>query len=209
MRGVGGGLSTMLTRKVSVVAIEGGGIRAPRGGMTILAAAQAPTLAQNSRALLSGKDTARRNKALREVVLRDLRGRRASVTGAATCPGESVEDELETLGDTESRVLHVVVDDLAKVEVLAMVTLWRQRGTSVLLTILERAEAAREVAALLHGTAGATAERGTALGSAVRGGGGVARALRLGGGGLKTGPHPLMVAGGLVSLRGRCELVPP
>ncbi|GBG91339.1 hypothetical protein CBR_g52225 [Chara braunii] len=106
--------------------------------------------------------------------------------------------------------VQVVVDGLAEVEVVAMVTLWRQRGTSVLLTILERAEAAREVAALLRGTVGATAERGTALGSVVRGEEGVTGTLGLGGGcGVKTDPHPLMVPGGLVSLRGRCELVPP
>ncbi|GBG79949.1 hypothetical protein CBR_g30211 [Chara braunii] len=61
-----------------------------------------------------------------------------------------------------------------------------------------RAEAAREVAALLRGTAGATAEMGTALGCTVRGGGGVARALGLGGGGgVETGSHPLVVPGGL------------
>ncbi|GBG83482.1 hypothetical protein CBR_g37194 [Chara braunii] len=114
------------------------------------------------------------------------------------------------IGHRESRVLQVVLDGLAKVEVVAMVTLWRQRGTSVLLTILERAEAAREGAALLRGTAGATAERGTALGSVVRRGGGVARALRPGGGGgVKMGSHLSMVPGGLVSLWGRWELVPP
>ncbi|GBG65074.1 hypothetical protein CBR_g49148 [Chara braunii] len=167
--------------------------------MTVLAASQTPTPAQNGRALLSGKNTARRDKALREVLLRDLGGRRASVTGAAAWPGEGGEDELEALDHRESRVLQVVVDGLAEVEVVAMVTLGRQRGNSALLTILERAEAAREVVALLSGTAGATAERGTTLGSVVRGGGGVASALRLGGGGgVKTGPHPLMVPGGLI-----------
>ncbi|GBG77963.1 hypothetical protein CBR_g25894 [Chara braunii] len=121
------------------------------------------------------------------------------MTRATACPGKGGEDELEALGHRKSRVLQVVVDGLAEIEVVIMVTLWRQRGTSVLLTILERAEAAREVAALLRGTAGATAERGTTLGSVVRGGGGVARALRLGGGGgVKTGSHPLMVPDGLL-----------
>ncbi|GBG90977.1 hypothetical protein CBR_g51635 [Chara braunii] len=210
MRGAGGGLSTTLVGKVIVVAVEGGGIRAPRGGMVVQVAAQTPTPTQNNRALLSGKDTARRDKALREVLLRDLGGRRASMTEAAACPREGGEDEMEALGHRKSKVLQVVLDGLAEVEVVAIVTLWRQRGTNVLLTILERAEAAREVAALLRGTKGATSKRETALGSAVRGGGGIARALRLGGGGgVKTGPHPLMVPGGLVSLRGRCELVPP
>ncbi|GBG78437.1 hypothetical protein CBR_g26466 [Chara braunii] len=203
MRGVGGELSTTLTGKVSVVVVEGGGIRAPRGGMIVQAAAQTPTSVQNSRALLSGKNTARRDKALREVLLRDLWGRRASVTRAAACLEKGGEDELEALSHRESRVLHVVVDGLAKVEVGAMVTLWGRRGTSVLRPILERAEAAREVAALLRGTAGATTERGTALGTVVRGGGGVTCALRLRGGGeVKTGSHPFMVPGGLVSLRG-------
>ncbi|GBG59663.1 hypothetical protein CBR_g49927 [Chara braunii] len=210
MRGAGGGLSTTLPGKVSVVAIKVGGVRAPRGGMAVLTASQTPTSAQNSRALLSGKDTARRDKALREVLLRDLRGRRTSVTRAAVCPGKGGEDELEALSHRKSRVLQVVVDGLADVQVIAMVTLWRQRGTSVLLTILECAETAREVAVLLSGTAGATAERGTALGSIVRGGGGITSTLGLGGGGgVKTGPHLLMAPGGLVSLRGRCELVPP
>ncbi|GBG63264.1 hypothetical protein CBR_g37350 [Chara braunii] len=182
MRGAGGGLSTTLAGKVSVVAVEGTGVRAPRGGTTFLAASQLPTPAQNGRALLGEKDTARRDKALREVSLRDLGGRRASVTRAAAYPGEGGEDELEALGHRESRVLLVVVDDLAEVEVVAMVTLRRQRGNSVLLTILKRAEVAREVAALLRGTAGAATERGAALGSVVRGGGGVANTLRLGGG---------------------------
>ncbi|GBG61685.1 hypothetical protein CBR_g23201 [Chara braunii] len=210
MRGAGGGLSTTLAGKVSVVAVKGGGIRAPQGGMTVLTASQTPTSAHNSLALLSGKDTARRNKALREVLLRDLEGRRASVTRAAACPGKGGEDKLEALSHRESRVLQVVLDGIAEVEVIAMITLWRRRGTSVLRPILERAEAAREVAALLGGTVGATAERGTVLGSVVRGGGGVTRALRLGGGGgVKTGSHPLMVPGGPVSLRSRCELVPP
>ncbi|GBG79212.1 hypothetical protein CBR_g29263 [Chara braunii] len=167
--------------------------------MTVQAATQTPTSAQNSRALLSGKDTARRNKALREVLLRDLGGRRASVTRAAACPGKGGEDKLEALSHRESRVLQVVLDGIAEVEVIAMITRWRQRGTSVLHTILDWAEAAREVAALLRGTAGATAKRGTTLGSAVRGGGGVTRALRLGGGGgVKTGSHPLMVPGRLL-----------
>ncbi|GBG71122.1 hypothetical protein CBR_g8422 [Chara braunii] len=210
MRGAGGGLSTTLAGKVSVVAVKGSGVRAPRGGTTILTASQTSTPTQNSRALLREKDAARRDKALREVLLRDLGGRRASVTRAAACPGEGGDDELEAIGHRESWILQVVVDGLAKVEVVAMVTLWQQRCTSVMLTILERAEAAREVAALLCGTAGATAERGTALGNILRGGGGIARALRLGGGGgVKTGSHPLMVPGGLVSLRGGCELVPP
>ncbi|GBG62012.1 hypothetical protein CBR_g28488 [Chara braunii] len=209
MRGAGGGRSTTLAGEVSIVAVKGGSVRAPRGGMTVQAAAQTPTPAQNSRALLNRKDTARRDKALRKILLRDLGGRRANVTGGAACPGEGGEDELEALSHRKSRVLQVVVDGLAEVEVVVMVTLWRQRGTNVLLTILELAEVAREVAALLHETEGATAERGTVLGSVVRGGG-IACALRLGGGGgVKTGPHPLMVPGGLVSLRGRCELVPP
>ncbi|GBG88473.1 hypothetical protein CBR_g47943 [Chara braunii] len=198
MQGVGGGLSTTLAEKVRVVAVKGGSVRAPRGVTTVLTASQTPTSAHNSRALLIGKDTARRNKALREVLLRDLGGRRASVTRAAACPGNGGEDELEALDHRESRVLQVVVDDLAEVEVGAMITLWLQRGTSVLLTILERAEAAREVAALLRGTAGATAERGTALGSAVRGGGVTSTQGLGGGGGVKTGPHPLMVPGGLL-----------
>ncbi|GBG80758.1 hypothetical protein CBR_g31313 [Chara braunii] len=210
MRGAGVGLSATLAGKVSVVAVKGGSVRAPRGGMTVLAAAETPKPAQNGRSLLSGKNTARRDKALREVLLRDLGGRRANVTWVAACPGEGGEDELEALGHRESRVFQVVVDALAEVEVVAMVTLGRQRGNNILLTILERAEAAREVAALLRRTVGATMERGTALGSVVRGGGGVTSTLRLGGGGgVKTGPHPLMVPGGLVSLRGRCELVPP
>ncbi|GBG65482.1 hypothetical protein CBR_g51077 [Chara braunii] len=210
MRGGEGGRSTTLAGKVSVVAVKPGGVRAPRGGITVLTASQTPTWAHNSRALLSGKDTSRRNKALKEVLLRDLGGRRDSVTRAAACPGKGGEDKLEALSHRESRVLQMVLDGIAEVEVIAMITLWRQRGTSVLLTILERAEAAREVAALLRGTAGATEERGTTLGSVVRGGGGVARALRLGGGGgVKTGSHPLVVPGGLVSVRGRCEPVPP
>ncbi|GBG76467.1 hypothetical protein CBR_g22215 [Chara braunii] len=210
MQGAGGELSTTLAGKISVVAVKGGGVRAPRGGMTVLAASRTPTPTQNSRALLRRKDTARRDKALREVLLRDLGGRRASLTGAAACPGEGGEDELEAFGHREGRVLQVVVDGLAKVEVVVMVTLGRQRGNSVLLTILGRAEAEREVAALLRGTAGATMERKTALGSVVRGGGGVTSTLRLGGGSmLKTGPHPLMVPSGLVSLRGQCELIPP
>ncbi|GBG81852.1 hypothetical protein CBR_g34035 [Chara braunii] len=179
MRGAGGGLSTTLAGKVSVVAVKGGGVREPRGGMTVLTASQTSTSTQNSRALLNGKDTARRDKALREVLLRDLGGRRANVTRAAACPGKGGEDELEALSHRESRVLQVVLDGLAKVEVVAMVTLWRQRGTSVLLTILERAEATREVAALLRETAGATTERGTTLGSVVRGGGDVARVMAL------------------------------
>ncbi|GBG85826.1 hypothetical protein CBR_g40636 [Chara braunii] len=152
--GAGGGLSTTLAGKVSVVAVKGGGVRAPRGGMTVRTASQTSTSTQNSRAFLTGKDTARRDKALREVLLRDLGGRRASVTRATGCPGKGGEDELEALNHRESRVLQVVLDGLAKVEVVDMVTLWRQRGTNVLLTILERAEAAREVAALLRGTAG-------------------------------------------------------
>ncbi|GBG89317.1 hypothetical protein CBR_g49027 [Chara braunii] len=210
MQDARGGLSTTLAGKVGVVAVEGGGVRAPRGGMTVLAAAQTPTPAQNGRSLLSGKDIVRRDKALREVLLRDLGGRRASVTGAVACPGKGGEDELEALSHRVSRVLQVVEDSLAEVEVVAMVTLRRQRGNNVLLTILERAEAAREVAALLRGTAGTAVERGAALGSAVRGGGGVASTLRLGGGsGVKTGPHPLMGLGDLIGLRGRCELVPP
>ncbi|GBG84884.1 hypothetical protein CBR_g39346 [Chara braunii] len=205
-----GGTESTLAGKVSVVAVEGGSVRAPRGGMTVLAASQTPTPAQNGRALLNGKDTAMRDKALREVLLRDLGRRRASVTEAAACPGEGGEDELEALGHREGSVLQVVVDGLAEVEVVAMVTLWRQRGNNVLLTILERVEAAREVVALWRGTTGATVKRGTALGSAVRGGGGIGSALRLGrGGGVKTGLHPLMVPGGLVSLRGRCEVVHP
>ncbi|GBG79308.1 hypothetical protein CBR_g29457 [Chara braunii] len=207
MQGAGGGLSTTLAGKVSVVVGKGGGVRAPRGGMTVLTTSQTPMPAQNNRALLSGKDTARRDKALREVLLRDLGGRPANVTRAAACPGKGGEDELVALSHRESRVLQEVVDDLAEVEVVAMVTLRRQRGTCVLLTILEHAEAAREVAALLRGTAGATVERGTALGSVVRGGGGVTSTLGLrGGGGVKTGPHPLMVPGGLVSLRGDVNL---
>ncbi|GBG74448.1 hypothetical protein CBR_g18860 [Chara braunii] len=166
--------------------------------MTVLTASQTPTSAHNSRALLSGKDTARRNKAQREVLLRDLGGRRTSVTRAVACPRKGGEDKLEALSHRESRVLQVVLDGIAEVEVIAMITLWRRQGTSVLRPILERAEEAREVAALLRGTAGATVERGTTLGSAVRGGGGVTRALRLGGGdGVKTGSHPLMVPGGL------------
>ncbi|GBG67911.1 hypothetical protein CBR_g1030 [Chara braunii] len=164
MRGAGGGLSTTLAGKISIVAVEGGSVRAPQGGMTVLAASQTPTPAQNSCALLSGKDTARRDKALREVLLRDLGGRRASVTGAAACPVEGIEYELEALGHRESIFLQVVVDGLAEVEVVAMVTLRRQRGNSVLLTILERAEVTREVAALLRGTVGATTERGNNAG---------------------------------------------
>ncbi|GBG87773.1 hypothetical protein CBR_g45929 [Chara braunii] len=210
MRGAGRGRSTTLAGKVSVVAVKSGGVLAPRGGMTAMTASQTPTSAHNSRVLLSGKNTARRNKVVREVLLRDLGGRRASVTRAVACPGKGGKDKREALSHRESRVLQVVLDDIAEVEVIAMITLWRQRGTSVLLTILERAEAARDVAALLRGTAGATAERGTTQGSVVRGGGGVAHVLRLGGGGgVKTGSHPLMVPGGLVSLRGRCELVLP
>ncbi|GBG76293.1 hypothetical protein CBR_g22041 [Chara braunii] len=210
MRGGGGELSTMRAGKVSIVAVEGGGVRAPREGMTVLAASQTPTPAQNGRELLSGIDTAGRDKALREVLLRDLGGRRTSVTEAAECPGEGGEDELEALGHRESRVLQVVVDGLVEVEVVAMVTLRRQQGNSVLLTILERAEAAREVGALLRGMAGAAAERGATLGSVVRGVGGVASTLRLGGGsGVKTNPHLLMGSCGLIGLRGRCELVPP
>ncbi|GBG72088.1 hypothetical protein CBR_g11022 [Chara braunii] len=170
MRGAGAGLSTTLAGKVGVVAVKGGGVRAPRGGMIALTASQTPTSTHNSCALLSGKDTARRNKALREVLLRDLGGRRTSVTRAAACPGKGGDDKLEALSHRESRVLQMVLDSIAEVEVIAMITLWRQRGTSVLLTILKRAEAARDVAALLRGTAGATAERGTAMGSAVRGG---------------------------------------
>ncbi|GBG73429.1 hypothetical protein CBR_g16145 [Chara braunii] len=118
----------------------------------------------------------------------------SSVTGAAACPGEGREDDLEALGHREGRVLQVVVDGLAEIEVVAMVTLGRQRGNNILLTILEHAEATREVVAPLCGTTGATVERGTTLGSVVRGGGGVTSTLRLGGGSvLKTRPHPLMV----------------
>ncbi|GBG78749.1 hypothetical protein CBR_g27973 [Chara braunii] len=159
MRGARGGLSTTLAGKVSVVAVKGGGVKAPRGGTTVLAASQTSTSAQNGRALLSEKDTVRRDKALREDLLRDLCGRRASVTGAAAFPGEGGEDELEALGYRESRVLQVVVDGLAKVEVVAMITLRRKWGNSVLLTILEHAEAAREVVALLCGMAGVATER--------------------------------------------------
>ncbi|GBG86126.1 hypothetical protein CBR_g41029 [Chara braunii] len=128
MRGAGGGLSTTVAGKVSVVAVKGGGIRAPRGCMTVLTASQTPTSAHNSRALLSEKDTARRNKALREVLLRDLGGRCASVTRAAACPGKGGEDKLEALSHRESRVLQVVLDGIAEVEVIAMITLWRRRG---------------------------------------------------------------------------------
>ncbi|GBG65587.1 hypothetical protein CBR_g51469 [Chara braunii] len=196
MRGAGGGLSTTLAGKVSVVAVEGDSVRASRGGMTV-EASQTPTPAQNGRALLGGKDIARRDKALREVLLRDLGGRCASVTKAAACPREGGEGELEALDYREGKILQVVVDGLAEVEVVAMVTLRRQRGNNVMLTILERAEVAREVVALLRGTAGAAAERRTTLGSAVRGGG-VACTPRLGGGsGVKTGPHLLMGPGGL------------
>ncbi|GBG83092.1 hypothetical protein CBR_g36710 [Chara braunii] len=208
--GVEGGLSMTLTKELSVVAVEGGGVRAPGGGMTVLVAVQTPSPAQNGRTLLSGKDTARRDEALREVLLRDLGGRCANVIRVAAWPGEGGGGELEALGYREGKVLQVVVDGLAEVEVVVMVTLRRQRGNSVLLTILERAEAAREVMALLHGTAGTTVERRTALGSVVRGGGSVTSMLRQGGGsGLKTGPHPLMVLGGLVSLWHRCEVIPP
>ncbi|GBG59658.1 hypothetical protein CBR_g49922 [Chara braunii] len=126
------------------------------------------------------------------------------------CPGEGGKGELEALGYRESRILQVVVNDLAEVEVVVVVTLRQQRGNNVLLTILERGEAVRELAALLRGTAGTTMERGTTLKSVVRGGGSVTNTLRLGGGsGLTTGPHSLMGPGGLVSLRGRCEVIPP
>ncbi|GBG61705.1 hypothetical protein CBR_g23220 [Chara braunii] len=156
----------------------------------------------------NGKGTTRRDKALREVLLRDLGGRCASMTRAAACPGEGGEGELEALGHRESKALQVVVDGLAEVKVIAMVTLRRQRGNSVLLTILERVEATREVAALLRGTAGATAERGTALGSVVRGGG-VTSTLRLGGGSvLKTGPHSLMGPGGHCHVSSATSAVP-
>ncbi|GBG87127.1 hypothetical protein CBR_g44584 [Chara braunii] len=131
---------------------------------------------------------------------RERRGENVMVLSneVTDCGLQGEEDELEALNHRKSRVLQVVVDGLAEVEVVAMVTLWRQRSTNVLLTILERAEAAREVAALLRGTAGATTKGGTTLGSVVRGGGGVACALRLGGGGgVKTGSHLLMVPGGL------------
>ncbi|GBG90975.1 hypothetical protein CBR_g51579 [Chara braunii] len=199
-----------LARELSVMAVEGGGVRALRGGMTVLTAAQTPMPAQNGRTLLGGKDTARRDKALREVLLRDLGGRCASVTRAVVCSGEGGEGELEALGYREGRVLQVVVDGLTEVEVVAMVTLRRQRGNSVLLTILERAEAVREVAALLRGTTRTNVERRTMLGSVVRGGGSIASTLGLGGGsGVKTGPHPLMSPGGLVVLRRRCEIIPP
>ncbi|GBG91965.1 hypothetical protein CBR_g54061 [Chara braunii] len=124
MRGVGGGRRTTLAGKVSVVAVEGDSVRAPRGGMTVQAASQTPTPTQNSCALLCGKDTARRDEALREVLLRDHGGRRTSVTGATACPGKGGKDELEALNHKESRVLQVVVDGLAEVEVGAMVTLW-------------------------------------------------------------------------------------
>ncbi|GBG49214.1 hypothetical protein CBR_g82858 [Chara braunii] len=124
IRGAEGGRRTTLAGKVSVVAVEGGSVRAPRGGMTVQAASQTPTPAQNSRALLNTKDTARRDEALREVLLRDLGVRRTCVTGAAACPGKGGKDELEALSHRESRVLHVVVDGLAEVEVGAMVTLW-------------------------------------------------------------------------------------
>ncbi|GBG75836.1 hypothetical protein CBR_g21080 [Chara braunii] len=100
--------------------------------MTVLTTSQTPTSAHNSRALLGGKDTARRNKALRKVLLRDLGGRRASVTRAAACPGKGGEDKLEVLSHRESRVLQVVLNGIAEVEVIAMITLWRRRGTSVL-----------------------------------------------------------------------------
>ncbi|GBG59874.1 hypothetical protein CBR_g66681 [Chara braunii] len=209
--GVGGGLSTTLAGKVSVVAVEVGGVKAPRGGMTVLAASQTPTPAQNSRAHAPQRKGHREEGQSPEGdPAEDLGGRRASVTGAAACPGEGGEDELEALGHRESRVLQVVVNELAEVEVVALVALGRKRGNNVLLTILEHAEAAREVAALLRITAGTTVETGTVLGSVVRGGGGVTNTLRLGGGSvLKTGPHPLMVPSALVSLQGRCELVPP
>ncbi|GBG66690.1 hypothetical protein CBR_g68674 [Chara braunii] len=200
MRGPGGGLSTTLVGNVRVVAVKGGSVRAPRGGMTVLAATLAPTPAQNSHSLLNGKDTARRDKALGEVLLRDPGGRRSRVTGATGFPGEGGGDELEALDHRGSTILQVVVDE---VEVVATATLGRQGGNSVLLTILERAEAEREVAALLRGTAGATAERGTTLGSVMRRGGGVTSTLRREGrSGLKTGPHPLMVPSGLGKKRG-------
>ncbi|GBG65780.1 hypothetical protein CBR_g52371 [Chara braunii] len=208
--GAEGGLSTALAGKLNVVAIKDSGVRASRGGMTFLAAAQTPTPTQNDLALLSGKDTARRDKALREVLLRDLGGRRAGMTRTAACPREGGEGKLEALSYREGRVLQVVVDNLAEVEVVAMVTLRRHRDNNVLLSILECAKAVREVAALLRGTAGTTVERGMTLGTAVREGGGVTSTLRLrGGSGLKTGPHPLMGPGGLVSLRGRCEVILP
>ncbi|GBG60656.1 hypothetical protein CBR_g11881 [Chara braunii] len=199
MRGAWGGLSTTLARELNIVAVEGGGVRAPRGGMTFLVAAQTPTPAQNGRMLLSGKDTARRDEALREVLLRDLKGRCANVTRAAACPREGGKGELEALGYREGKVLKVIVDSLAEVEVIAMVILRRQRGNNVLLTTLERAEAAREVAALLRGTAGATVEKRTALRSVMREGGSVTSTLGLGGGsGVTTGPNPPINLGSLV-----------
>jgi ATP/maltotriose-dependent transcriptional regulator MalT len=91
--------------------------------MTVQAAAQTPTPAQNSRALLRGKDTTRRDEALREVLLRDLGGRCASVTGATACPGEGRERELKALSCREGRVLQVIVDGLAEIEVVAVVAL--------------------------------------------------------------------------------------
>ncbi|GBG66800.1 hypothetical protein CBR_g68786 [Chara braunii] len=115
MRGTGGGRSTTLAGKVSVVAVKGGGVRAPQGGMTVQTASQTPTSAHNSRALLSGKDTARRNKALREVLLRDLGGRRANVTRAAECPGKGGEDELEALSHRKSEK-QLTKDDLEKID---------------------------------------------------------------------------------------------
>ncbi|GBG63250.1 hypothetical protein CBR_g37336 [Chara braunii] len=56
--------------------------------------------------------------------------------------------------------------------------------------------------------AGTTVKRETTLGSVMKGGGSVTSTLRLGGGsGLKRGRHPRMGPGGLVSLRGRCEVI--
>ncbi|GBG63970.1 hypothetical protein CBR_g39975 [Chara braunii] len=183
------GPSTMLARELSVVGVEGGGVRAPQGGMTVLAAAQTRTPAQNVLALLSRKDTVRRDKALRENLLRDLGGRHVSMTKADGCPGEGGESELEALDCREGRVLQVVVNGLAEVKVVAMVTLRRQRGNNVLLTILKSAEAAREVMALLGGTAGTAVERGTMLGSVVRGGRSITSTLRQGGGSEASSPE--------------------
>ncbi|GBG59317.1 hypothetical protein CBR_g32329 [Chara braunii] len=194
-----GGLSTTMVGKLNVVAVKGGCVRALRGGMTVLAATQTPTSAQNGRALLSGKDITRRDKALR-----DIRGRCAIVTTTTTCLREGGEGELETLDYREGRILQVAVDGLIEVEVVTMVTLRRQQGNNVLLTIVERVEATREVATLLRRTVGRTVKRGTTLGSVVREGGIVPVMLRLGrGSGVKTGPHLLMGLGGLISLRGR------
>ncbi|GBG59639.1 hypothetical protein CBR_g49903 [Chara braunii] len=179
MRGTGGGLSTTLARKLGIVVVEGCGVRAPRGGMTVLAATQTPTPAQNGRALLSEKDTASRDEALREVLLSDLRGRHASVTRVAACSREGGKGELEALDYRDGRVLQVIVDGLAEIEVITMVTLKGQRSNNVLLTILERAEAAREMGALLRRMAGTTVKMGKALGSVVREGGSVTSTLEL------------------------------